>query len=299
MPPPPAPRWSLVVPVKLLAEAKTRLAAVAGAHRRDLALAFAVDTIGAAVASPRVAAVVVVTDDPTARPALAEVGAVVVSDAPRAGLNAALAHGASVAGRLLPGAGVGALAADLPALRPAELTRALDAAATHPVSFVADATGSGTTLLVAAPGASFAPMFGPDSRTRHSRVGFRELRLPDIASVRRDVDTEADLRDAQRIGVGSRTAAILAALPHTDVATMASLAHVQATVRSFAPELRSGTVLLDDGSALPYDARAFDAGGLRLLRPGQRVRIRVTGEGADRQVDYITLATFPDSEPAP
>lgn len=80
---------------------------------------------------------------------------------------------------------------------------------------------------------------------------------------------------------------------------MASLTHVQATVRSFAPELGSGTVLLDDGSELPYDARAFDAGGLRLLRPGQRVRIRVTGEGTDRLVSYLTLATFPDSEPAP
>jgi len=80
---------------------------------------------------------------------------------------------------------------------------------------------------------------------------------------------------------------------------MASLAHVQGTVRSFAPERGSGTVLLDDGSELPYDARAFAAGGLRLLRPGQRVRIQVTGEGTDRQVSYLTLATFPDSEPAP
>lgn len=74
---------------------------------------------------------------------------------------------------------------------------------------------------------------------------------------------------------------------------------MQATVRSFAPELRSGTVLLDDGGELPYDARAFDAGGLRLLRPGQRVRIRVIGEGAGRRVSYLTLATFPDAAPAP
>lgn len=217
MPPPPAPRWSLVVPVKLPAEAKTRLAAIAGEHRHDLALAFAADTIVAALASPRVAAVVAVTDDPTARAALAEVGAVVVPDAPRAGLNAALVHGASVAGRLLPGVGVGALAADLPALRTAELTRALDAAATHPVSFVADVAGSGTTLLIAAPGSAFAPMFGVDSHARHRQAGFRELRLAAISSVRRDVDTDADLRDAQRLGVGPRTAAVLAAaLRRTD-----------------------------------------------------------------------------------
>ena len=48
---------------------------------------------------------------------------------------------------------------------------------------------------------------------------------------------------------------------------------MQATVRSFDPATRSGTVLLDDGTELPYDAPAFDAGGLRLLRLGQRVRI--------------------------
>jgi 2-phospho-L-lactate/phosphoenolpyruvate guanylyltransferase len=67
---------------------------------------------------------------------------------------------------------------------------------------------------------------------------------------------------------------------------------VQATVRSFDPATRSGTVLLDDGVELPYDAEAFDAGGLRLTRVGQRVRIRVD-ESATRVV-FLTLATLPD-----
>jgi 2-phospho-L-lactate guanylyltransferase len=66
---------------------------------------------------------------------------------------------------------------------------------------------------------------------------------------------------------------------------------VQATVRSFDPVSRSGTVLLDDGVELGYDAAAFDAGRVRLLRVGQRVRIEV---GEDRRLSYLTIATLPD-----
>ena len=50
---------------------------------------------------------------------------------------------------------------------------------------------------------------------------------------------------------------------------------MQATAYTFDPATRSGSVLLDDGTPVPFDAAAFDAGGLRLLRPGQRVRIEV------------------------
>jgi cold shock CspA family protein len=50
---------------------------------------------------------------------------------------------------------------------------------------------------------------------------------------------------------------------------------MEATVRTFSPGTRSGTVLLDDGTELAFDDAAFDAGGYRLLRSGQRVRISV------------------------
>jgi hypothetical protein len=67
---------------------------------------------------------------------------------------------------------------------------------------------------------------------------------------------------------------------------------VQATVRSFDAASRGGDVLLDDGSVRTFDAAAFDPSGLRLLRLGQRVRLRVNAAGA---VDFITLATFDDA----
>ncbi|WP_406312441.1 hypothetical protein OHA77_28145 [Streptosporangium sp. NBC_01639] len=69
---------------------------------------------------------------------------------------------------------------------------------------------------------------------------------------------------------------------------------MQATVRTFDAATRSGSVFLDDGSEIPFDAAAFDAGPLRLLRSGQRVNILVAGE----RLTYITLSTFPLPEQA-
>ena len=123
--------WTVVMPVKVLAHAKSRLAVLAGQRRCELALALASDTVSAVVACPEVARVLVVTSDAMAGPRLAALGAHVVGGEPAGaagGLNAALRYGASVASSRWPGSGVAALAADLPALRPAELGRALRAA---------------------------------------------------------------------------------------------------------------------------------------------------------------------------
>ncbi|GAB3164757.1 hypothetical protein OHB01_02700 [Microbispora hainanensis] len=64
---------------------------------------------------------------------------------------------------------------------------------------------------------------------------------------------------------------------------------MQATVQSFDPATRSGWVFLDDGTRIPFDGEAFDAGPLRHLRPGQRVALVM----ADDRVTYVTLSTFP------
>jgi cold shock CspA family protein len=64
---------------------------------------------------------------------------------------------------------------------------------------------------------------------------------------------------------------------------------MQATVKEYDRETRSGSVLLDDGSEMSFGALAFDAGGLRLLRLGQRVNIAVEGDW----ITAITLSTFP------
>lgn len=205
--------WSLVVPVKVLARAKTRMAAAAGPHREALALAVAADTVAAALRCARVRDVIVVTDDPLPAADLAALGARIVPDVPDAGLNPALVYGAGRGRELSPDAGVGALSADLPALRPDELARVLDAAAAEPEAFVPDAAGVGTTLYTARPGVAFAPAFGGGSRAAHRSRGAAEILLPATDSVRRDVDTPEDLRAALALGTGPRTAEVAARLP--------------------------------------------------------------------------------------
>jgi hypothetical protein len=68
-----------------------------------------------------------------------------------------------------------------------------------------------------------------------------------------------------------------------------------ATAHEHDPVTRAGSVLLDDGRLLRYDGAAFDAGGLRLLRAGQRVRLLLDGplEDPATRVRVVTLATFP------
>ena len=201
-------RWSVVVPVKRLHLAKSRLYAVGRPRpeHEELALSLALDTVAAALAAASVERVLVVTDDPAAREAMEGAGAWVLPDEPDAGLNPALAHGAAAAMRRSAADGVALLSADLPALRPTELDAALAAAAEHEAAFVADARGTGTTLLATAPGRPVEPRYGRASAAAHRAAGAVEL-TGDWPSLRNDVDTAADLRTAAELGLGPATSA--------------------------------------------------------------------------------------------
>jgi 2-phospho-L-lactate guanylyltransferase len=270
--------WSIIVPVKRLAEAKSRLAPWPDEHRRALALAFATDCVAAASRSPLVSAVYVVTADPAAATRLGGLGARIVPDDGAGGLNGALESGVLRALADRPGSRVAALTADLPSLRTAQLTEALAISGSRR-SFVPDLAGRGSTMLAAAESEALAPRFGPDSRVRHEASGARAL-LEAGHTLRQDVDTPADLAAALRLGVGPYTAAVTNAYPGL----------MQGTVRTFDPATRGGTVLLDDGTELPYAAAAFDAGGLRLARVGQRVALRADDTG---RITVLTLVTMP------
>jgi len=207
-----APAWSVLMPVKVLSQAKSRLAALAGERRGELALALACDTVTAVLACTEAARVIVITDDQVAGTALAELGALVVPDEPGDGLNAALRHGAAYARSRWPGDGSAALSADLAALRAEEIGCALKAASAWPTAFVADAAGDGTTLYTAGAGMPFRPAFGLGSRARHAAGGAVELDLRGVPGLRRDVDTPADLRGAAALGLGPRSAPLAAEL---------------------------------------------------------------------------------------
>lgn len=193
-------QWSLLVPVKRLDIAKTRVA-LPDPARADLALAMACDTVRAALAGTAVAEVVVITSDQRARDALSTFGARVVDDLPDAGLNPALVHGASIAAQRH----VAALSSDLPALRSSDLDTVLRLAMDHPVAVVADASGSGTTLLTARTIGDFSPLFGIDSLAAHVTAGAIDLSASAGVSVRHDVDTLEALRAAIGLGVGPAT----------------------------------------------------------------------------------------------
>ncbi len=199
--------WTVVVPVKRLGAAKSRLrGALPGVPHEELALALAADTVRAVRACPVVAEVLVVTDDPRVAAEADAAGARVLPDRPAAGLNAALRHGASAAGD----GWVAGLTADLPALRPVELAAALRSAGPGPTPvrrYVPDAPGEGTVLLTAPPGVPLDPRFGVGSAAAHAAGGALALLGP-WPSLRRDVDTADDLATAARLGLGPRTAAL-------------------------------------------------------------------------------------------
>jgi 2-phospho-L-lactate guanylyltransferase len=212
-------QWSVVVPAKRLVVAKTRLTPLTAAlgdelpdGHRDLVLALLADTVAAALSSPAVGLVLVVTDEPRAAAVVSRLGARTVRDEPDDGLNAALTHGARQA-RAAAAGPVAALSSDLPALRAAELTAALRAAVEVPRAFVADAQGSGTTLLAVRDG-ELDPRFGRGSAAAHAAGGAVPL-TGEWPGLRQDVDTADDLQAACRLGVGPRTAGLLSATSWT------------------------------------------------------------------------------------
>jgi 2-phospho-L-lactate guanylyltransferase len=204
-------RFGVIVPAKPPAFAKSRLGGLGEDVRRDLAVAFAADTVEAALRADLVDLVLVVTDDHVLAAGLRDLGADVIPDGTTDDLNASLVQAAAELARRRPGLRPTALCADLPSLRPAELDRAL-AAADDGACFVADADGFGTTLLTAPGVRAFQPAFGPGSRAEHRAAGAREINVDGIDSLRRDVDTPDDLAAALGLGIGKHTSRVTADL---------------------------------------------------------------------------------------
>lgn len=196
----------LVVPLKPPQLGKSRLrGAVEDTAHAELVLALAADTLAAARMAVR--RILVVASDPAAVTPLRQLGVEIADENGSTDLNAALRHGAALLRAADPGSVVGAIQADLPALRSDELSTAL-AAADGRRAFVADADGTGTTLLLSAPGDALNPRFGAGSAQAHAASGAVALDLA-VPTLRRDVDTPADLARAEELGLGQRTATVL------------------------------------------------------------------------------------------
>lgn len=150
--------------------------------------------------------VLAVTSDPAVEAEMAALGVDSVSEPETPGLNASVRRGAeALRDRAVA---IGALQADLPALRPAELAAAI-ASADGRRAFCPDRQGTGTTLLLGAAGAEVDPRFGAGSANAHAASGAAAL-IGTWPSLRCDVDTADDLRLATTLGLGFRTAGVTA-----------------------------------------------------------------------------------------
>ncbi|GAB3728329.1 2-phospho-L-lactate guanylyltransferase [Amycolatopsis oliviviridis] len=197
----------LIVPMKRPAEGKSRLrGAVVPDRHAELVLALAYDTLSAATSADGIRRVLVVAADPASVAELTELGAEIVTEPSRGGLNAALRFGEELLRRDRPSGLVGALQADLPALRTEDLTAALAEAAGRR-AFVADRQGTGTTLLLAGT-RPLEPRFGEGSARAHTASGATPLTIA-AESLRADVDTADDLAHVRTLGVGKRSSTLL------------------------------------------------------------------------------------------
>lgn len=201
--------WAVILPVKPLVTAKSRLSSDEFPSVQDLAMAFFQDTATAVLACPAVSAVIVVTTDPDVAHWSLEHDCTVADDSSVQGINAA----AGLAARHVPpGMRTAVMVADLPCLTPDALDSVLRAGLGHRSAFLADAEGSGTTTwLCEQPFAM--PRFGANSRAAHVAAGAVDLvAMGDHGAwttARRDIDTASDLAAARLIGLGTFTSAAL------------------------------------------------------------------------------------------
>jgi len=210
--------WPILVPVKALPHAKTRLiTALSPAGRRALVLGMASDVLVACADAPGVSLVRVITSDPDVSTLAEDLGLETVPDPRTTGTRDPLSAAVDAVVRGTAGP-VGVVTADLPELRASLLGRLLGAATAHPHSTVPDHRGSGTTMAFWS-GAATGPdrdsvrvsRFGPGSAARF-RVDGGAVDLADLdpgGAGRRDVDTPEDLAALTGRTVGAATAAAL------------------------------------------------------------------------------------------
>ena len=192
-----AQRIVAIVPVGSLERAKSRLGAVLDAEeRRDLVLRLADATIRAAVATPALAEVLVITPDDDVRDLALRAGARPLRQRSR-GLNDGLreARDEAIAG----GAdAVLVLPIDLPRVSPdaiADMASVLGDRKPPVVAIVSDRHGRGTNALLLAPPDVIDVHFGGDSRDAHASAaaaaGAQLVELDGPLTI--DLDTPDDL----------------------------------------------------------------------------------------------------------
>lgn len=200
--------WTAIIPIRSFGDGKTRLH-VPAATTASIIQAFAEDVILACTMCPQIARTVVVSPDSVVLTHATDRGCQIHAEDSAAGINTAIDHVRSnVSGPVI------AILGDTPCLTASDLTAVLEQAARHDVSFVPDTSGVGSTMWCAHANSSARSHFGHHSRAEHRSHGAVELGSGNAsaqwARARRDVDTDVDLWDAIRLGIGPASTALLA-----------------------------------------------------------------------------------------
>jgi 2-phospho-L-lactate guanylyltransferase len=193
--------------MKGLASAKSRMG-LEPEQRRYLALAMLGDVLQAVKETPEVSDVVVCTSDPQ-----------ILDECPGESIWLTSANGdlnSDIEEALVEpwarerGRPTAVVVADLPCLRPTDLETVLQRAEQGRMAFVASCDG-GTTILTASDPRRLVVRFGSSSAAVHRRW-YRDVSAEVGIGCRLDVDTVDALSWGHRVGLGRRTAHVVAAL---------------------------------------------------------------------------------------
>lgn len=205
----------VVVPVKKLSEAKSRLSAILSPRERaKLLLAMLEDVLGAVASSVGAGSVVVISRDGFVKDFASSHG-VVVLDERGCGLNEAIEQ----ATRWCAAEGARAtlvLPADVPLISAADVSALCKILLSHDVVVVPSSDGEGTNALGTKPPGAIPPRFGPQSFSSH--VAEAEARALKVAIVRNerlalDVDEPEDLAELLKKNVSCKTVELVKSLP--------------------------------------------------------------------------------------
>lgn len=208
------PMWALV-PVRALAEGKTRLAPLLAPEERvALARTMLEDVLDGLGRAPAVEGIVVVTDDPAAAALALDYRALVLPDspepvAPASRLNASLEGAAAWLRATRAEAATLIMHADLPAATPEDIAAL---AAVDADVVLARAGDGGTNALLLRPGVSLPFAFGADSCARHlafARAAGLSARAIERAGLSLDLDRPEDIALYLARAGNSRTLGLL------------------------------------------------------------------------------------------
>ena len=203
----------VLVPVKALAEGKTRLAPMLSeAARRAVSRAMLTDVVSSVLQVPAVDRVAVVSSDPSLLALARGLGALAVDEGWPRGLNGAtelgtdfcVRHGATTLLVLL---------SDLPLIRPQDIARLFAQLSGRPeILLVRCKYGDGTNAFLRVPPLVMRPCFGGPSLAAHQKAARQQgiaCRVVEAPSIRFDLDSVEDLKQCVHQRLAPHTARVL------------------------------------------------------------------------------------------